>query len=66
MDNYMEICNDDFCVTLESIIDIIRPKMTFLEYNVPVMDTNSISPSSNVNNPPYIFDNIFVSRYLTG
>jgi hypothetical protein len=37
MDHYMETCNDDICVTLETIIDRIPPKMALLEYNVPVM-----------------------------
>jgi hypothetical protein len=50
MDNYLETSNDDFCVTLESIIDIIPPKM----------GPDSTSPSSNVNIPTCIFDNKFI------
>jgi hypothetical protein len=60
MDNYMETDNDDFCVTLETIIDRIPPKMALLEYNVPIMGIDSTSPSSNVNNPTYIFYNRFI------
>ena len=55
MDHYMEIGNYYIFVTLETIIDRIPPKMTLLEYNVPVMGTDSTSPSSNVNGPTYIF-----------
>jgi hypothetical protein len=61
MDHYMETCNDDICVTLETLIDIIHPKIALLDYNVHVMGIDSTSPSSNVNSPTYIFDNIFVS-----
>jgi len=60
MDNYMETYNDYFCVSLESIIDIIPPKMALLEYTFPVIGTDSTSPSSNVKNPTYIFDNKFI------
>jgi hypothetical protein len=49
-----------FFVTLESIIDRIPPKMALLEYNVPIMGIDSTSPSSIVNSPTYIFDNIFI------
>ena len=55
MDHYMETCNADICINLETIIDRIPPKMELIEYNVPVMGTNSTSASSNVNNPTYIF-----------
>jgi hypothetical protein len=34
--------------------------MELLEYNVLVMGVDSTSPSSNVNNPTYIFDNRFI------
>jgi hypothetical protein len=51
MENYMETNNCDFCVTLETIIDRIPPKMALLEYNVPIMGIDSTSPSSNVKNP---------------
>jgi len=60
MENYMETCNDDFCVTLETTIDIIPPKITLLQYNVSVMGDDSTSPSSNANSPTYIFNKGFV------
>ena len=60
MDHYMETSNNDLCVTLEIIIDRIPPKMELLEYNVLVMGVGSTSQSSNVNNPTYIFDNMFI------
>jgi hypothetical protein len=60
MENYIETYNDDFYVTLESTIDRIPPKMALLEYHIFVMGVDSTSPSSNVKNPTYIFDNIFI------
>jgi hypothetical protein len=60
MENYMEIGNDDFSATLESIIDRMPPRqMTILEYNVPVM-ANSTSSSLNEHSPTYIFYDRFV------
>jgi hypothetical protein len=38
--------------------------VTLLEYNVPVIGSNSTSPSSNVNRPTYVCDNKFIFRAL--
>jgi hypothetical protein len=60
MDYCVETSNDDICVTLETIIDRITPKMELFEYNFLVMGVDFASPSSNLNSPTNFFDNIFV------
>jgi len=38
--------------------------MELIEHNVPIMGLDSTSPSSNANNPTYVFDNRFVFEAL--